>query len=304
MVKKNISCIIPAYNEEKNISKVLEVVNTYKKFFEVIVVDDASKDNTYKIIKKFQKQNRKIRIIRNKINLGKSGSVKKGIIKAKGNLIIMLDADLVNLTHKNITSLIEPIFSKRANQTILDRAGDRIPIWGWTNCAKYFGGERCLLKRDFLDAQIPINGGYLLEINLNLHFIHREKITQTIFCNNLYTIHQYNKVSKIQGIKNYLKMSKQILEKSGIYNFLKQIMYIEDSRYSWIYKLYRKYRYFRIFLGIIIVITNLLDGIIMSVWLNLKNIDIIPDKWAIAYQKRLSYLRNWINNKKAYFGQK
>jgi glycosyltransferase involved in cell wall biosynthesis len=304
MIKKNISCVIPAYNEEKNISKVLEVVTTYNNFFEIIIIDDASKDNTYKIIKKFQKQNNKIKIIKNKINLGKSGSIKKGIYKSKGTIIVMLDADLVNLTHKNINSLIEPIITKKANQTILDRAGDRIPIWGWTNCAKYFGGERSLLKKDFLDAKISSDGGYLLEINLNLHFIHREKIIQTIFCNNLYTIHQYNKVSKIQGIKNYLKMSKQIVEKSGTYNFIKQIMYIEDSRYLLLYKIYKRYIYFRLFSGIIIVITNLIDGIFMSVWLNLKNIDIIPDKWAIAYQKRLTYLKNWYHNKKLYFKQR
>ena len=48
-----ISCIMPAYNEEKNIQRVLDVVSTYGRFSEVIVIDDGSDDRTAQIAKSF-----------------------------------------------------------------------------------------------------------------------------------------------------------------------------------------------------------------------------------------------------------
>jgi len=63
---KNITAIVPAYNEAERISKVLEVLTTYKQFKEIIVVDDGSTDNTEEIVKKFN-----VRYIRNESNKGK-----------------------------------------------------------------------------------------------------------------------------------------------------------------------------------------------------------------------------------------
>jgi len=288
-----ITCIIPAYNEEKNISRVLEVITNYNKFNEIIVIDDGSKDNTSNIVKRFQKNNKKIKLIQNDINLGKTAGVKKGVKYAMGNLIVSLDADLINLTHENLDSLIQPVMYKEVSQTILDRAGDRVPIWGWTNCARFFGGERCLWKRDFQDIRILDSGGYLLEIVTNLHYIYREKIIRTIFCENLYTIHQYNKVAKIQGLLNYLKMSYKIVKRSGIINFIKQILWIEEDRFSIIYKLYRKIYYIRPVIGIIIVITNLLDGIWLYAWLNIKPFLLIIEKWSLKPKYYIHAIKNW-----------
>jgi len=288
-----ITCIIPAYNEEKNISKVLEAIVKYKKFDEIIVVDDGSKDKTSQIVKQFQKNCKKLILIKNITNLGKTSGVKKGIKLAKGTLIVLLDADLINLNHENLDSLITPVMYKEVSQTILDRAGDRVPIWGWTNCARFFGGERCFWKKDFFDVKIPDSGGYLLEITINLHYIYREQIIRTIFCENLYTVHQYNKVSKIRGIWNYLKMSYKIVKKSSIPGFIKQILWMEEDRTSIMYKYYRQLYYLRPVIGIIIVITNLLDGIWLFSWLNVKPILLMMEKWSLKPKDYIKGLKNW-----------
>jgi len=74
-IQKKISCIIPAYNEEKNIKKILDIVSPMigNILFEVIVINDYSKDNTKNIIEKYPK----LVFINNKINLGKTKSVEK-----------------------------------------------------------------------------------------------------------------------------------------------------------------------------------------------------------------------------------
>ncbi len=288
-----ITCIVPAYNEEKNIARVLEIIIQYSKFDEIIIVDDGSKDGTVNIIKRFQKQSKKLILLKNEINLGKTAGVKKGIKQALGNLIVLLDADLINLTKENIDSLILPVMYREVSQTILDRAGDRVPLWGWTNCARFFGGERCFWKKDFADIKIPDSGGYLLEITTNLHYIYRAQIIRTIFCENLYTVHQYNKVSKLQGTWNYLKMSYKILRKSSILGFIKQILWIEEDRFSIIYSAYRRLYYLRPVIGIIIVITNLLDGIWLFAWLNVKPVLLLLESWSMKPKYYIKAIKEW-----------
>ncbi|MBW2991398.1 glycosyltransferase family 2 protein [Candidatus Woesearchaeota archaeon] len=91
-----VSIVIPAFNEEKRIEKTLKRIISYckNKFdkYEIIVVDDASKDNTVNIVMGYKKD--KIRIVKNKINRGKGFSVKKGILQARYALVLFSDSDL------------------------------------------------------------------------------------------------------------------------------------------------------------------------------------------------------------------
>ena len=90
-----ISAIIPVYNENKIIKK--NIIEIYKFFssnynFEIIVIDDASTDNSLEILKSINIKN--LIILENKVNLGKGSSIINGIEKSSGNLILVTDADL------------------------------------------------------------------------------------------------------------------------------------------------------------------------------------------------------------------
>ena len=90
-----ISIIVPVYNEEKTIIKILEKIkqnssNSIK--YEVIVVDDGSTDQTNKLLKDNKQLFNKLLI--NETNKGKGFSVKKGLSNASGTHIIFQDADL------------------------------------------------------------------------------------------------------------------------------------------------------------------------------------------------------------------
>ena len=92
------SIIIPAYNDEniiqKNILKLTNKLIRLKLVYELIIIDDGSKDKTKKILKNISKTSKKIKIIFNKTNFGKSFSIRKGLKKAKYNQIILIDSDL------------------------------------------------------------------------------------------------------------------------------------------------------------------------------------------------------------------
>lgn len=90
-MKTQVSIIVPAYNAEKTIEKCLDsLFNQTLKELEIIVINDCSKDNTLKILKKYKN---KIKLIDNKKNLGPAGSRNKGLDVAQGKYIGFVDAD-------------------------------------------------------------------------------------------------------------------------------------------------------------------------------------------------------------------
>jgi len=94
--KIKLTLIIPAYNEEKIIGETLESIlnflssKTYP--WEVIVVDDGSRDKTSTIVKTFEKQG--VRLISFTRNKGKGAAIRAGVKKSRGEFIIFSDADL------------------------------------------------------------------------------------------------------------------------------------------------------------------------------------------------------------------
>jgi len=223
-----IACVIPAFNEEKNIRAVLEVVSGYDRFDEIIIVDDGSVDGTCDIVLEYSGRFR-IKLLKHEVNKGKTAAVLTGIDASSSDVIVMLDADLINLTHENLDKLIDPIVNRELDLAILDREGDRRTIFGFSNCARFFGGERAFWKKDFVQIDIPEDGGFLLEIIMNLHYIENGFRIKSIHCPNLYTVHQFKKFGKVKGYTNYLKTSLKIVRESGLMNFMSQARAIESD---------------------------------------------------------------------------
>lgn len=98
MYKKiHISIIIPAYNESRNIEKVIEdTVKVMKKItrsFEIIVCDDGSYDNTSRIVKNYQKNISQLKLIVNKKNMGLGFTLIRLFNTAQGDFIQTLPGD-------------------------------------------------------------------------------------------------------------------------------------------------------------------------------------------------------------------
>src|SRR3989344_3209375 len=97
--KKDISIVIPVFNEENN---VIELYSRIKKAlqdknFEVIFVDDGSTDNTLNVLRELNKKEKNIKAVSFFKNLGKSYAYSAGFEKASGNIIITMDGDLQDL---------------------------------------------------------------------------------------------------------------------------------------------------------------------------------------------------------------
>ncbi len=94
----DLTVIIPCYNEEKVIGNTLEKVTSFlggKYSYEVIVVNDCSKDATSDIVRRFCDDRQTVRLLENDGNMGKGFSIKRGVTEAKGEYLLYTDADLV-----------------------------------------------------------------------------------------------------------------------------------------------------------------------------------------------------------------
>ena len=91
-----LTLVIPAYNEEKILGKALKSIINFlsgKNFgWEVIVVDDGSKDKTSQVVKSFKRP--EVRLVRLAENQGKGAAIRAGMLEAIGNFVIFSDADL------------------------------------------------------------------------------------------------------------------------------------------------------------------------------------------------------------------
>ena len=92
-----LSVIIPAYNESERIIPTLDSLNNYlsKQVYEweVLVVNDGSKDNTVEVVKSFMFHVPHFKLLDNKKNYGKGWVVKQGMSEAKGDYRLFMDAD-------------------------------------------------------------------------------------------------------------------------------------------------------------------------------------------------------------------
>lgn len=115
-----LTVIIPAYNEEKRISKTLLAVDQYlqKQTFdyEILVFSGGSTDKTGEIVTNFQKSIKNLRLIEKKENFGKGWAVREAMLAASGQIRLFMDAD--NATTLDHFDKMKPYFDNGADIVI------------------------------------------------------------------------------------------------------------------------------------------------------------------------------------------
>lgn len=112
MINYNLTLIIPCYNEEpilkKNVSEVIKVLDSFKVNWEIILIDDCSKDRTREIIDEIVLGHKNIRKLFHEKNIGRGGTVMDGIKIAKGEIVGYIDIDL-EVSAKYIPEFVKAI---------------------------------------------------------------------------------------------------------------------------------------------------------------------------------------------------
>ena len=111
----NISVVIPLFNEEESIKElstwIVEVMKKNKFSYEIIIIDDGSDDTSWKEIERLNSKNSNIKGVKFRRNYGKSAALNIGFLKAKGDVVITMDADLQD-SPDEIPKLYEKVYKK------------------------------------------------------------------------------------------------------------------------------------------------------------------------------------------------
>jgi glycosyltransferase involved in cell wall biosynthesis len=112
-----VSIIIPAYNEERFIREIIKRVRAGSTTLscEIVVVDDASHDATVSVVEQLIGEGKDdLRLIRHPVNRGKGAALRTGLAEARGDIIIIQDADL-EYDPRDYPRLLEPILEEHAD---------------------------------------------------------------------------------------------------------------------------------------------------------------------------------------------
>jgi len=154
MEKIYLSVIIPSYNEEKRISNTLldidKQLSNQNYSYEIIVVSDGSKDKTAAIVNKFSDLIKNLKLIDNKKNHGKGWVVRQGMLAAKGQYRLFMDAD--NATTIDHFEKMIPLFEQGFEVVIGSRDG------------KDAKGAKQEVAQSFLKRQLGNFGNILIQL--------------------------------------------------------------------------------------------------------------------------------------------
>jgi hypothetical protein len=163
-----LAAIVPALNEAGRIGKVLEVLRQVTRFDEIIVIDDGSVDHMLEEVQQAARLDPRLQIIRNETNLGKGQSLFKAWHSARADYILMLDADLINLTPRHVLDLLQPVLHGQCDMTMgLFKGGNwRTDLSHWTT--PWLTGQRCLRADLFAFISENAAQGYGFETALTV----------------------------------------------------------------------------------------------------------------------------------------
>lgn len=106
------SVVLPAYNEEENLGPLVAelgaVLGDCKKSYEIIIVDDGSRDRTFSVVAELHRQDPRVKALRLKRNFGQTAALAAGIAHARGSVIVCIDGDGQN-DPRDIPALLEKL---------------------------------------------------------------------------------------------------------------------------------------------------------------------------------------------------
>jgi glycosyltransferase involved in cell wall biosynthesis len=202
----SIGILIPAFNEEATVAGVVKVA-LEANLGEVLVVADGCSDATAQVAKAAG-----ARVLEYQPNRGKGGAVAAGVASMTQETLVLLDADLINLTPQHVLAMLEPLQKNEADTTVgLFSGGGGITDFG-NRATPQWSGQRAIPRA--LLARVPdlANRKYAVELaitdqiqleGLRCKFVNLEGVSQRL---------KEQKLGLVRGLLRRLKMYWQILK--------------------------------------------------------------------------------------------
>jgi polyisoprenyl-phosphate glycosyltransferase len=175
-----ITAILPAFNEGRNIQAVLDVLHQSNLLDEIFLVDDGSQDNTLQLMQAAARTDPRMRALHHETNRGKGQAIFTGWEAASGNYLLLLDADLHDLTPGHIRALLVPVLERRADMTLGLFWGGHLQTDFSSQGAPFLTGQRGLRADVMKHISREAAAGYGFEIALTVAANRRGYRTQKV----------------------------------------------------------------------------------------------------------------------------
>lgn len=206
-MKHSISVILSVFNGENHVSNAIEsVLNQTYESFEFLILDDASTDSTYKIMKSYQIHDKRIKLHKNNSNIGLTKSLNFLISKAKFDFIARQDADDISLSERFSSQL--SVFNTENFDAVTTRAIIKGENTFTPNYSYYLPRKFVMkIKNPFIHGSLMIKKGVLNKLgnyNENFYYAQDYKLMNDLVKQNfkskiikepLYVLNQKNNIS-------------------------------------------------------------------------------------------------------------
>ncbi|MFZ7104635.1 MAG: glycosyltransferase family 2 protein [Peptococcaceae bacterium] len=197
----NVSAVIPAYNEEKYINHVIEILLNVKELKEIIIVNDGSTDETAQVVKKYP-----VNLIELPVNSGKGGAMLKGATAAKNDYILFLDADLIGLTLEHVYAMLEGIKENNYDMVVGIFDSGRKSTDLAQVVAPFLSGQRIVKKEHLFCINNLQVARFGVEVALTKYAAQNNLRVKEVVLKNLTHVMKEEKLGFVKGFAYRLKM--------------------------------------------------------------------------------------------------
>lgn len=203
-----VSVVVPAYNEEETISDIVRVLVSIRQIEEIIVVCDGCTDDTPKLAKEAGADN----VIEMPRNVGKGGAMVRGVQKAKSDVILFLDADLIGLTSDHVIGLIEPVITGRADMTVGIFEKGRVVTDFAQTIAPFLSGQRAV-KRKLLEGMSDLDATrFGVEVALTRFAVTNNLKVKEVILYDMSHRMKEEKLGLVKGVASRMRMYWEIAQ--------------------------------------------------------------------------------------------
>lgn len=202
-----VAAIVPAFNEDKTIDKVLNVLVRVPQVQEVIVVNDGSTDKTSQVARTVPG----VKVIDLPKNKGKGFAMVEGARNTTADVLVFIDADLVGLTPDHVLRLVEPVLSGEADMTVGVFTKGRLATDLAQRITPFLSGQRAMVRSIIDNAANLETAGYGAEVAISRYVERHKLVEKEVALPDVTQVMKEEKRGPILGVAHRLRMYWEIL---------------------------------------------------------------------------------------------
>lgn len=207
MGEKKTTAIIAAYNEERTIGPILEVLRRCPVVDQIVVVSDGSTDRTVEVAR-----SKGAEVVELLHNVGKGGALYRGLEYIRSDVVLLLDADLIGLNEQHIEALVTPVLSGEADVTIGVFEEGRLATDLAQKIAPFLSGQRAIrtdILQNIPDMEVARYG---VEVAINRYVRKNGVRVKLVKLPGLTHVMKEEKFGLVRGLRERVKMYWEIFK--------------------------------------------------------------------------------------------